>query len=504
MKLPWLPLCLSPLLGVVATLGFAPYGLWPLTIVALAVLLFLARGATAWRAALLGWLFGIANFASGIYWIFISTHVYGAAPAWLSITLCTLLFSYMALYPALAIGLAARWRLLDGPSAWFGVPALWILGEMLRGWVGSGFPWLLLGYIWTDTPFEKLAPLMGVHGLSAVVMLSALALLHLVRGVGVRRLLPAAALSLLAIASAGLGADLWTQPTGTPLSVAIVQGNVPQDEKWNSEHLNDIVRRYREMALQALGTQLIVWPETALPYPLAAMEGPFLEDLDARLRHGGSTLLMGVLIVEEPDVGKRRLSNSAITVGDQRSRYDKRHLVPFGEYFPIPDFLRPLMDVLGTPYSDFSSGPATQGPMEVAGRRLYVNICFEDVFASEFRRDARNADILVNLTNDAWFGDSSAPHQHLQISRMRALETGRWLVRSANTGISAVIDADGRLVARSDQFRTETLRAEVPSRRGSTPYDRYGDVPLWLLSAVVVAGLSRRRSKPGETKHDRA
>ena len=499
-SLPFAPRCydrlLAPALGAVATLGFPPFDLWSLSVVALAGLYALCADLGARRAALLGWLFGLGHFGTGVYWVFISTHVYGGAPIWLSVLLCAVLFSYLALYPALACALASglgAWRARLG---WLLVLAAWTLSELLRGWVYTGFPWLSLGYVALDSPSAGLIPLIGTHGLSAVLALSAYGIWRFVGSHGLARawtfaLALCPLLGLLTPAPLG-----WTQASGAPMSVGIVQGNVPQDQKWDQTQTEAILDRYRRMSLSLSDADLIAWPE-AVPNRTLDEVLPYFEELDARLREeGAAALLAGVLIYNEDFT---KVYNSMIALGHARGRYDKRHLVPFGEYFPIPAWLRPIMDVLNLPYGDISSGGVALPPIEARGEPLGISICFEDAFGAEFAAASQHASLLVNATNDAWFARSSAGHQHLQIARYRALENGRWLVRATNTGISALIGPDGRVVARSGQFSTEVLRGEVEPRTGHTPYVRWGDRPLWLLSALVLlaGGVWRLRSRFG-------
>lgn len=475
-----LPLAL--LLGAMATLGFAPVSFWPAPVIALAGLFALASVREAGRATLLGWCFGVGHFGTGVYWVFISTHVYGGAPLLLGLSLAAVLFAYMALYPALVCGAATALGAWRSRSGWIVIPALWLLTELLRGWVYSGFPWLSLGYVALDMPAQRAAPIIGVHGLSALFALSAFAIFRSAAARGSARPL-ALMMALLPIAGMLLPDPLtWTRDVAPPLRVAIVQGNVPQDQKWDRGRGEEILARYRAMTLAA-DADLIAWPEVVPNRPLDLL-GPYFEDLDMQLRARQATLLAGVLIRGDDDT----IFNSIVALGVAQGRYDKRHLVPFGEYFPIPAWLRPIMDVLGTPYSDFSSGAAPRDKIEVQGQRLGISICFEDVFGSEFASGSRDAHVLVNATNDAWFHGSSAPHQHLGIARFRALENGRWLVRATNTGISALIGPDGTVVSRSTQDATELMRGQVMPRDGHTPYARVGDVPLWWMSAATLLG----------------
>lgn len=481
---------LAALLGGVMTLGFAPFDWAPLSVLSLAGLFALTAGQSWKRAALLGWLFGFAHFATGIYWTYISTHIYGGAPAWLSVLLCVLLYAYMALYVAFALGLSAGLKLWTRPAGWIGVPMLWLLVELARSHMPVlAFPWLSLGDVALDSPFARLAPLLGVQGIAALMALLAYFSYRLFTlRVG---WLPALLVALLfgVLVAAPLEPTRWTRPVGAPLKVAIIQGNIRQDEKWLREMQWPTLSRYREMTLRARDADLILWPEVALTQPYDELKQPYLDPIAQQLASRGATLLAGVLIRSD-DGG---YYNSIIAEGVSTGRYDKRHLVPFGEYFPIPDWLRPLMDVLGTPYSDLLFGATEQTPIRVKGQRIGMGICFEDVFADEYRRDAADSGLMVVATNDAWFGRSGAAAQHLAMARMRAIETGRVVLRASNTGVSAIIGPDGELQVQSGFFTTETLRGLAQPRGGQTPYVRWGDAPLWGFSIVVVLGLLLQR-----------
>jgi apolipoprotein N-acyltransferase len=478
----------APLLGVLATTGFAPYGLWYFSIVALALLFVLCARATPRHAAALTWLYGFAHFLSGIYWVYISTHVYGGAPAWLGALLAFSMCAALAVFPAVALGLAARFKLFHSGTGWIALPMLWLVLELLRGGlVFGGLPWLSLGELAVDMPLLRLLPLVGVHGISAVIVLLAYALYR----IGIEHALRARAIAGAALLAPLLGALLlprpswWTQADGDAIPVALVQSNIRQDEKWLPAMRTEALSRHWRLTQQAWPAELVIWPEVALTQPYHALRQSYLADLDRQSEARDATVLLGILVFDSQE----QHYNSVITLGANEGRYDKRHLVPFGEYFPIPDFMRPLMDVLGTPYRDFAFGARDQPLLTVNGRRVAVSICFEDVFGNEIRRDARDAAYLVNVTNDAWFGTSSAPHQHLAFSRLRAMENGRWFARTANTGISALINPDGEVVARTAQFEQQVLRGQIEPRRGVTPYMRWGDAPLWWGSALTLTGL---------------
>ncbi len=490
---------LALLLGACLTLGFAPFGLWPLGLLALAALFALLQDKTTRRSFLLGWLFAIGHFISGIYWIYISTHIYGGAPAWLGLLLLlSLSAGYMAPWLAIAMGLATWLRLWKRAVGWVALPALWLLAELARSHlIFDGFAWLSLGDLALDTPLQRLAPLIGVHGISALLIVLAYALFQLVcgsrlqRGIAVAVLLSSSALALLPLP------ERWTQTSGVPLKVAIIQGNISQEVKWQPAMDLPILFRYRGMTLQARDADLIIWPEAPLTQTYGMLKDDYLDPLSSQLESTGATLLAGMLIEEPPS--SQHYYNSVIGLGATQGRYDKHHLVPFGEYFPVPHWMRVFMDVLGTPYSDLSSAATDRPPFVVKGQRLGVIICFEDVFADEFRRSAKDAALIVSVTNDAWFGQSIAAAQHLAMARMRSLETGRVTLRASNTGVSALIGADGSLQARAGFFTQEILNVSAQPRIGQTPYARWGDKPLWFAGVLffLLALIRRRGCVPG-------
>jgi apolipoprotein N-acyltransferase len=327
-------------------------------------------------------------------------------------------------------------------------------------------------------------PLAGVYGVSLAVAAAGGALSWLLLAPALR-----AGLTLLGVLAGAalftaIGARPWTHPTGELMRVALVQGNVPQDQKWLPQMRVPTLQRYLALSEPHFGVDLLVWPETALPGHLRMM-APFLEQLDQRAQASGSAVLVGVPeYAGEPP----RAYNSVRLVGSARGSYRKRHLVPFGEYLPLDVVLRPITRALGIPVSDFASGAARQQPMVVAGHRVAVFICYEIAFGGEVIASLPEAGVLITVSNDAWFGDSLGPHQHLQMARARALETGRELLRSTNTGITALIDHRGRTVARLPQFQAAALAGRVSPRAGATPYVRAGDWPALGLCVLVLLG----------------
>ena len=483
--------------GAVLPFAFAPYGVWVLAFVCLLVLLTVWRDASPRRAAVLGFAFGLGQFGHGAWWIQVSVHQFGLPLHSFSVTVTFAFVVFMACYPALAGYVTSRLRVRsDVAQSLLVVPAVWTASELLRGWFLTGFPWLLLGYAQIDGPFAVLAPVVGVYGLGFVVVLTAGAAALIVRGGGSERAAGVAALVAVALAMTFIRAE-WTRPAGPSVETALVQGAVPQAVKWNRDYRQPSIDLYTELTEPHWGRAIIVWPETAIP--AFADEVPdTMNALSVRARASGSALFVGMPTRGADDT---QYFNSVVQLGERTGRYDKRHLVPFGEYLPFDRWLRPVLRFLKIPMSDFAAGAAAQAPLSFgAGFGLGVTICYEDAYADEVARDIPDASVLVNVSNDAWFGDSIAPHQHLEIARMRALETGRWLLRSTNTGISAIIDDRGRVTARSVQFEPDVVAGTVVPRTGATPASRYG-THATLGVCVVILALAvhdrRRRVRAG-------
>ena len=481
---------LALLAGAALAAAFAPLNLWPLAVLSPALLMWLWQGATPREAARLGFWFSFATFAAGTYWLYTSIHGFGAAPIWLAFVLMLGLVSIMGLYHAGLGYFAARWLPAEGAGRWLiALPAAWLLMEWWRGWFLSGFSWLSLGYSQTDTWLAGFAPLAGVYGISGLLLLCAGAVTALLCGGPKVRIAALSALTLPWAVGAALYRHSWTQPSGPPVSVAVVQGAIPQDEKWLESNHETTLRLYRELTERVLGNALIVWPESA-PADVANDIVPYINGLYRDAQAHGSAIVMGVLRAEaSPEQGGAlRYFNSVLALDAHGfSWYDKHHLVPFAEFFPVPHFVRNWMRLMSLPYSDFTRGAPDQPPLTAAYLQLGTTVCYEDAYGSSMLGALPRANALVNVTNDAWFGHSSARYQHLQIARMRALEEGRYLVRAANDGISAVIGPHGELLARAPEFRPETLVSNIVPYAGLSPYARVGNWPAVSLAALALA-----------------
>jgi apolipoprotein N-acyltransferase len=484
---------LSFVLGCALSLAFAPYELFPLAVLCPALLFLLWQDATPRRAAWLAFWFGLGTFLAGTYWLYTSVHTFGQAPIWVAFILMLGLVGIMGLYHSLVGYYALRWLPRHALWRWMiGVPALWLLMEWLRGWVLSGFPWLALGYSQIDSWLAGYAPVGGVYLISLLVLISAGALVVLLRGSTPERAVAAAFLVVAWGAGAALGRVDWASPVRAPISVSLVQGAISQDLKWQAENHDATLVLYRELTEKAFGSQIIVWPEAALP----ALEHELKDYLASLYRDAqahGSDLILGIL---RYDFAKDQYRNSIVAVNGGLTWYDKRRLVPFGEFFPVPPFVRKWMRLMSLPYVDMTPGDPEQPPLVAAGEKLGATICYEDAYGNQQLAVLKEATLLVNVSNDAWFGDSTAPHQHLEIARMRAREASRYMLRATNNGITVFIGPRGEILDQLPQFQPGILKATVQPRTGLTPYARVGNTPVvafCVLALALLLLIERRR-----------
>lgn len=467
--------------GAATVVGFAPFGIFPLPFLTLALLFLLWRGTrTAHYAALTGFVWGLGFFLTGVSWVYVSLHDIGGMAMPLAAAATLLFCAYLALFPALA-GYAFKRLASDSWRDILLAAGLWTLSECLRGWLLTGFPWLSLGYSQAGpSPLAGFAPLLGSYGVGFV-----LAIIAALLACGWwRRQILFAVLVLLA-AGVVLKQIPWTSATGEPVSVSLLQGNIPQSLKWDPARLDLSFDTYRRLAREN-PAQLIVLPETAIPLLFEQIPRDYLSELA-----GDHALLLGAAT----RIDQERYANVAIALNPDGTHgtYAKSHLVPFGEYVP-PGFAW-FFDWVRIPMSDFSAGPTQQRPLDVAGLKVASNICYEDLFGEEIIRQLPAATVLLNFSNTAWFGHSLAQPQHLQISRMRAMETGRPMLRATNTGMTAAIEPDGSVNEVLPAFVTGALTVSVQGYSGATPYVLIGNAGALLLAilALMPAWAFRKR-----------
>jgi apolipoprotein N-acyltransferase len=484
-------LLLAVLAGAFAVLGFAPYYFWPMPILSLMLLFYLwNRASSAKQSMHLGFAFGFGLYVFGIYWIYICLHTFGGMPWWFA-GFCTFcLCTFMALFPALVGYLSKRL----GYLAW-SAPVLWALSDWVRSWIFTGFPWLTLGYSQVPhSPLVGYMPIVGVYGVSLLVALIAALAAYVLAHKNLPMLWKRNAVAIvtfLLVSGLLLKAVEWTSPIAKPIQVALLQGNIAQDIKWSPDQAQSTIDLYTSMLLST-HADLVVLPETAFPVLESQLAPELTQMFSAHMQKNQANAIIGLVQYNEKT---EQYLNSAISYGSAPSQtYSKNHLVPFGEFIPLKSLLGWIYrDWLNMPLSDLSRGGAHQKPMPLGKQQVAVNICYEDVFGEEIITQLPHATMLVNISNDAWYGQSFAAEQHMQFSQARAIETGRMMLRSTNTGATAIIDQHGMVLAHAPHFTQTIVTGQAQGYTGATPYVRWGNWLFLLISFVSLVWMLRRR-----------
>jgi len=498
---------LSFLSGVLMTLSYAPYNLWPLAFICIATILFNVRPSettTAKNSIKQGFLFGLGWFGAGISWVHVAIADFGGLPLIVSLILMLILCAYLAIYPALAFGLSTK--LYQSRSSnktpslvntylWFAcLLPLFIIMESLRATMLTGFPWLSLGYILTDSPLNVFSPIVGEFGLSIIVLVLSFCLLVLID----KKHWQALAATTCVIATLYFTAPLINklEHTEQEVKVLLVQGNIQQSLKWDPDQAWPTMQKYQDLTRKNWDVDLVVWPEAAIP-EMETYAYRFLSNLDSAALFNNAALITGIVDYQRDT---KTIFNNLIVVGKKNSdstmgqyeylhtnRYTKHKLLPIGEFVPFEDFLRPLAPLFNLAMSSFTPGEPIQKNLLANGLHVLPANCFEIVFSSYLRNNQKeNTDVLLTVSNDAWFGDSHGPHQHMQIARMRSQELGLPLLRVTNNGITAVYDPLSHKQESSKQFETNVLKTKFKTISGSTFYSKYGDLPLWVLIITLL------------------
>ncbi|MDE3996259.1 apolipoprotein N-acyltransferase [Glaesserella parasuis] len=477
--------------GGIGTLAYSPFDYWFIIFLSASGLIWLATHNNK-KIALWGtFLWAVSYFCIGVNWVHVSMIQFGGVPEIVSYIAVLLLSAYLALYFGLFAYLVQRFKLAN---PWL-LAVIFTATEYLRGVVFTGFPWLQFGYSQIDSPFSGVAPILGVEGLSFFVMVISGYLVAICRDLAKKASFPTAScatlVSLLALA---FGSQfirfVEIDEQQPPTTMALVQGNIEQKMKWDPAHFNYTVRTYQQLILPLLGKyQVIVLPESAIPAVEAQIE-PLLQQLQTVGAKTGSEIIIGTLHQTPTDI-----FNSATVLGnpqqpyslEQSPRYNKHHLVPFGEYVPFGNLLDWMREVFVLPIN-LSQGTFIQSPLQAANRAFNLAICYEIIFTDQVQQNqkANQADYLLTISNDAWFGTSIGPWQHFQMARMRALELGKPLIRATNTGITAFVDAYGKVTAQAPQFEATALTASVPAMKGQTLFAQYGNSLLYVLCVLLL------------------
>ncbi|EKE67616.1 apolipoprotein N-acyltransferase [Gallaecimonas xiamenensis] len=473
------------LLGALSHLAFAPYHLAFVLLLTLPLWLWQLQGKTARQGAWLGFSFGFGFFVTGVAWVHVSIVQFGGLPLLFSMAAMAALALYLALYPALVGYLLNRFFPLPGwPRYLVALPIFWLASEGLRGWVLTGFPWLNLGVSQLDTPFGNWLAI-GSEALAGYLLVWCAGALALAR---YQKPWVLAALGLMGLST--LLPQHWVKATGQQLKVALVQGNIPQSLKWNPDSLAPTLQAYQDLSRPSLDADLVLWPEAAVP-DLEPAEQPFLDRLNSLAAFRHTSLVTGII---DYHFGSDSYFNTVIVLdGDyyygDSNRYNKHHLLPIGEFVPFGDLLRPIAPLFNLPMSDFQRGPAVQPNLKVAGHQAAMAICYEVAFSGQVRANVhKDTDLLMTVSNDAWFGDSIGPWQHLQIAQVRARELGRPMLRATNDGVTATVDALGHIQRQLPRFVPATLNDSIHLVRGQTPYGRFGLLWAWLLLPLLLLG----------------
>jgi len=476
----WRGHVLALLAGMLLPLSFSPFHFYPVAVVSLS-LLFVAWQADKLRYAVIrGFLFGLGMFGVGVSWVYVAIHDFGSASLPLAAGLTALFVCFLALYLAL-LGYVLK-RFAQHTDAHlnfiFLFPVSWLVFEWFKGWFLTGFPWLEVGIGQLDGPLHGYTPVIGVLGVS---LLTAVSAGLIATAITTKRFWAL----LIVIVIWGTGYSLsdknWTEPKGRPIKVSLIQGNIPQAIKWDKDQLFKTLALYQKRTEQNWDSDLIVWPENAVTVFYHQVKEFYLDPLAEQARANSTDILLGLPYM---DLASKEYFNSMMSLGSHQGFYHKSHLVPFGDFVPFA-WLRGLIAFFDLPMSSFAPGPSQQDLLHAAGQDIGISVCYEDVFSLEVLRTVPAAGLLVNATNNAWYGDSFAPHQHLQISQNRALETGRPILRVTTNGISALIDPHGKLQATTKQFEEAVLTGNIQPQQGSTPYVIWGQWPIMLLSLFM-------------------
>jgi len=480
--------------GALNVLSFAPTEFWPLQLLSLSFLFCLVYYANSIKKVMqYTWLYCFAWLFFGVIWLTVTMFRYGDMPIWLSILCVALLTGALSFIPALCMGFAARIKFrfnsIFSPIAFclVVIPTLWSLAEWTRGWIFTGFPWLVSGYAHNVGPLAGYAPIIGVYGITWLTAIIAGCVVLCVDG---KRLFSALAVGIL-IAGCALQFIQWTTPNGAPLTVRLLQGNIDQQIKFQHQRLADSLQFYQNAILKK-PADLIVTPESALPIPSSSLPADYLPNLQRFATETNSYIALGLFHHDGPNLYANSVLGIAPTPQKVNYRYDKYHLVPFGEFIPTGfDWFYYYMKI---PMGDLQRGVFYAEPFAVKDQQVLPNICYEDVFGEEIAAKIAHAyftkkavpTILLNMTNLSWFGDTWAMPQHVQITQMRTLETGRPMLRSTNTGVTTLVNAQGKVVQQLTPFVRDELEVSVQGYQGLTPYIVFGNY-LWLSLMSLIA-----------------
>lgn len=493
----WLRVLMAPVAGALVPLSLAPYSWWAVGLLSVALLAAATYRESARSCLLLGLFFGFGMYGFGASWVYISINQFGSTSVPLALLLTSLFVAGLALCFSLPFYVYGRWFNKSTLSLLLGFPAIWVLNEWARSWFLTGFPWLYIGYAHLETPLAGWAPVLGVFGVGYIAVYSSCVLLAMrLRELSMRTQLGALGVALLLWAGgAALSTVEWTTFDTKPIAVGMAQGNIPQERKWDPLYLNETFRIFNNLSAPLWDLDWVIWPEAAIPllYHEALAD---LESLAEQANKTDTAFITGILYDERE---KQEYYNSIVAVGKGSGITFKTRLVPFGEYVPMERWLRGLIDFFNLPTSVINPGPKYVEGLQAKGVTIAPSICYEVVYPDLVASRAGKANVLLTVSNDSWFGHSIGPLQHFEMAQMRALETGRYMVRSTNNGVSGIIDPKGRVIVKGGRSTREAIVGKVFSASGITPFIFWESLPVVLLAFVILATqaalqhLARRR-----------
>lgn len=488
---------LALLSGAMLTLAFAPFSLFPLAIFSLAILLTLWLKASPKKAFLLGFLFGIGSFSTGVYWVFISIHTYGNASVLLAGIITGGFIGILALFPAVVGFLLNRYFPYNNDSKiLFAFPALWLIIEWVRSWIFTGFPWLSLGYSQIHSPLKGYATIFSVYGVSLAVLFSSGFFVNIIIKLRQRSyqsaMMNVGLLCSLWIIGALLSFFTWTTPKGEPIQVSLVQGNISQDIKWSNDQILPTLKHYQDLTNAHWDSKIIVWPEAAIPLPLQNA-AEYLSQLANDAEQHKATVITGIPTRHNT---KDTYYNAIIAIGSSYSYYLKQKLVPFGEYTPFPKLLSALLGHFNIPMSDMIPGEEPVKPLLAQGLKIAAFICYEIAFPQLVNQRDKDINLLLTVSNDAWFGHSIASAQHLEMAQMRALELGRPLLFVSNTGLTAIVKPNGNIQSSIPPYQSAVLTDKIQPMFGKTIWQKRGMDGIFIVTIVLLISAMRLQKKP--------
>ncbi len=482
--------------GAVLPLAFSPVDFYLIAIISPAVLFYFFLYATPRRAAFLAWWFGLGYFGVGVSWVYVAVYVFGLSSMFVSViftfVFVNLISAFLVLQGYLSVLFIRKLNINHRTIILLVIfPLFWALQEWFRDWFLTGFPWLSLGYSQTDSVLAGYAPVLGVFGVSWIVTLcSSLLLMIFIYQTAKKKIIVLLGFFIVWFSGYIFSQVEWTEKTGKPLKVSLVQGNVEQKNKWDPDHFEKRKHRYLSLTRKHWDSDLVIWPENSLTIFYHQLKNNFLAELSEQAKKNNTDIILGLPVLDrEKD---EYFSSLMVVDGSYKSNtkpqfYHKNHLVPFGEYVPLASLLRGLIAFFDVPMSAFTPGQYNQSLLTAAGQKIAPTICYEDAFGEDMIRFLPEATLVLNASNNAWYGDSFAPHQHVQISQMRALETGRDLMRVTTNGISALINYKGEVLSRSPQFKAYVVTGYVQPRKGATPYVLWGNTPVLFIIFTTLA-----------------